>query len=169
MYSPYTIARSQAAYPGILYTSYTIFTLHITACTCRPGLPLHLEPSCAPIFADLLGLIECWSSHVMNCPCPSQSSDCCFISGWALTRCRLSKAGLQGQARVPRHLRSCIFCPGWALGDERHCVFECPRFDGHRLSFPQLFDDAHYVIRTLVWHKHQKAVSALTLAVCTEA
>ncbi len=67
------------------------------ACTCRPELPLRLVPSCAPISAGLLGLIGCWWSHIMNCPCPSQSSDCCFISGWAHIRCRLSKAGLQGQ------------------------------------------------------------------------
>ncbi len=32
---------------------------------------------------------------------------------------------------VPRHLRSCTFCPGQASGDERHCIFECPRLDGH--------------------------------------
>lgn len=70
---------------------------------------------------------------------------------------------------VPRHLRSCTFCPGRALGDERHCIFECPRFDGHRLNFPQLFDGAHDAMRTLVWHKDQKAVSALILAICTEA
>ncbi len=61
------------------------------------------------------------------------------------------------------------FCPGRALGDERHCIFECPRFDGHRLNFPQLFDGAHDAMRTLVWHKDQKAVSALILAICTEA
>ena len=42
---------------------------------------------------------------------------------------------------------------------------ECPRFDGHRLSFAQLFDDAHGAMRTLVWHKDQKAVSALILAI----
>ena len=70
---------------------------------------------------------------------------------------------------VPRHLRSCTFCPHRALGDERHCIFECPRFDGHWLSFAQLFDDAHGAMRTLVWHKDHKAVSALILAICTEA
>ncbi len=68
------------------------------ACTCCPRLPLHLVPSCAPMSAGLLCLIECWWSHIMNCPFPSQTSDCCFISGWALIPCRLSKAGLQGQA-----------------------------------------------------------------------
>ena len=63
-----------------------------------PVLSLRLEPSCAPISAGLLGLIECLWSPIMNCPCPSRSSDCVFISGWALTRCQLSRAGLQGQA-----------------------------------------------------------------------
>ncbi len=62
----------------------------------RGGNPEWLDTS--PISAGLLALIECWWSHIMNCPCPSQSSDCCFISGWALTRYRLSEAGLQGQA-----------------------------------------------------------------------
>ena len=70
---------------------------------------------------------------------------------------------------VPRHLRSCTFCPDRALGDKRHCIFDCLRFDGHRLSFAQLFDDAHGAMRTLVWHKDQKAVSALILAIYTEA
>ncbi len=45
-----------------------------------------------------VGLIECLWSRIMNCPCLSQSSDCCFSSGRALIRCRLSKTGLQGQA-----------------------------------------------------------------------
>ena len=69
---------------------------------------------------------------------------------------------------VPRHLRSCTLCPHRALGDERHCIFKCPRFNGHRLSFAQLFDDANGAMRTLVWHKDQKAVSALILAICIE-
>ncbi len=70
---------------------------------------------------------------------------------------------------VPRRLRSCTFCAHQALGDGRHCIFECLRFDGHRLSFAQLFDDAHGAIRTLSWHKDQKAVYALILAIYTEA
>ncbi len=70
---------------------------------------------------------------------------------------------------VPKHLRSYTFCPGRELGDERHCIFKCLHFDGHRLSFARLFDDAHDAMRTLVWHRDQKAVSALILAICTEA
>ncbi len=42
-------------------------------------------------------------------------------------------------------------------------------FSGHRLSFARLFDDAHGAMQTLLWHKDQKVVSALILAVCTEA
>ncbi len=46
------------------------------------------------------------------------------------------------------------------------CIFDCPRFDGRWLSFARLFDDVHSALRTLVWHKDQKAVSALILAIC---
>ncbi len=57
-------------------------------------------PSCALISAGLLSLVGFWWSHVMNCPCSSQSSGRYFtsiISEWARNCCRLSKAGLQGQ------------------------------------------------------------------------
>ena len=30
--------------------------------------------------------------------------------------------------KVPRHLRRCTFCATSAIGDERHCVFDCPHF-----------------------------------------
>ena len=76
--------------------------------------------------------------------------------------------GLLARPGVPRHSRSCTFCPDRALGDEWHCVSECPRFRGHWLGFAPLFDDAHGVMRTLAWHQGQKAVSALILAICTE-
>ncbi len=32
--------------------------------------------------------------------------------------------------QVPRHLRRCTFCATNAIGDERHCVFDCPHFQG---------------------------------------
>ncbi len=32
--------------------------------------------------------------------------------------------------QVPRHLRRCTFWAGTAIGDERHCVFDCPHFQG---------------------------------------
>ena len=70
---------------------------------------------------------------------------------------------------IPRNLRRCTFCTTAALGDERHCVFESPHFWGVRQSCARLFDDAHGAMRTLMWHKDQKAVSALILAICAEA
>ena len=32
--------------------------------------------------------------------------------------------------KVPRHLRRCTFCATNAIGNERHCVFDCPHFPG---------------------------------------
>ncbi len=34
--------------------------------------------------------------------------------------------------KVPRHLRRCTFCATTAIGDERHCLFDCPHFQGLR-------------------------------------
>ncbi len=70
---------------------------------------------------------------------------------------------------VPRRLSSCAFCPSGAYGAERHCAFDCPHFTGLRLSFAQLFDDAHGAMRISVWHQDEKAVSALMLAICIVA
>ncbi len=50
-------------YPGPARPGPEPLCLFGRACTCRPVLPLHLVPSCAPISAGLLGLIGCWSSH----------------------------------------------------------------------------------------------------------
>ncbi len=53
---------------------------------------------------------------------------------------------------VPGHLRSCTFCPDQALGDEWHCIFDCPHFGGlggHWLSFARLCDDAHGAMQAL--------------------
>ncbi len=36
--------------------------------------------------------------------------------------------------KVPRHLRRCTFCATTAIDDERHCVFDCPHFQGLRLQ-----------------------------------
>ena len=104
----------------------------------------------------------------MNCPCPSQSSGRYFISGWARTRCQLSKAGLRGQVCQDIYVAA-HFAPigPWVM---RGTAFSSARVSmSTGLSFAQLLDDAHGAMRTLVWHKDQKAVSALILAICTEA
>ena len=50
------------------------------------------------------------------------------------------------------------------LGDERHCLFDCPHFDDLRSEHAQLFDEARGAMRSLNWHKIQKSVCAMILA-----
>ena len=56
-----------------------------------------------------------------------------------------------------------------ALGDERHYVFDCPRFAGLRLTHAELFQDASGAMKSLVWHKDQEDVCALLLAIVAQA
>ncbi len=72
--------------------------------------------------------------------------------------------------KVPRHLRRCT-CATAAIGDERHCVFDCPHFhfQGLRQQHAEIFRDSHDAMRSVMWHKDQKSVCALVLAVVNEA
>ncbi len=56
-----------------------------------------------------------------------------------------------------------------AIGDERHCVFDCPHFQGLRLQHAEIFRDSHEAMRSVMWHKDQKSVCALVLAIVNEA
>ncbi len=67
--------------------------------------------------------------------------------------------------QVPRHLRRCTFCATDAIGDERHCVFDCPHFQGLRQQRAQIFQDSHGAMRSLMWDKDQMSVCALGLAI----
>ncbi len=67
--------------------------------------------------------------------------------------------------KVPRHLRRCTFCATTAIGDERHCVFDCPHFQGLRQQHAEIFRDSHDAMRSVMWHKDQKSVCALVLAI----
>ena len=49
-------------------------------------------------------------------------------------------------------------------GDERHCIFDCPRFCELRQEHADLFGDAR-AMRSLMWHKDPKSVCALILAI----
>ncbi len=67
--------------------------------------------------------------------------------------------------QVPRlvgHLRRCIFCADYAIdddsdnSDERHCVFDCPDFQGlmrHAGIFQDI--DSNDAMRSLMWHTDQ--------------
>ncbi len=71
--------------------------------------------------------------------------------------------------QVPRHLHRDTFCATGAVGDERHCVFNCPHFQGLRLQHTEILQDSIYTMRCLMWHKDQKSVCALVLAIVNEA
>ncbi len=71
--------------------------------------------------------------------------------------------------KVPRHLRRCTFCATNAIGDERHCVFDCPHFQGLRQQHAEVFRDSHDAMRSVMWHKDQKSICALVLAIVNEA
>ena len=77
--------------------------------------------------------------------------------------------GRLGKSSVPRHLRRCTFCTTRAVGDERHRIFDCPCFRDLRREHARLFGDAHSAMRALMWHKDQKSVCALILAIVSEA
>ncbi len=71
--------------------------------------------------------------------------------------------------KVPRHLRRCTFCATNAIGDERHCLFDCPHFQGLRQQHAEIFRDSHDAMRSVMWHKDQQSVCALVLAIVNEA
>ena len=47
--------------------------------------------------------------------------------------------GRLGRSSVPRHLRRCTLCTARAVGDERHCVFDCPCFGDLRQEMRSSF------------------------------
>ncbi len=99
---------------------------------------------------------------------PQQSSGGFSIFGWVPIPCWLSKGRIE-MPQVPRHLWRCTVCATTAIGDERHCVFDCPHFQGLRQQHAQILQDSHDAMRSLMWHKDQKSVCALVLAIVNEA
>ncbi len=81
----------------------------------------------------------------------------------------LGEQGRIEMPQVPRYLRRCTFCATNAIGDERHCVFDCPHFQGLRQQHAQVFQNSHDAVRFLMWHSDQKSVCALVLAIVNEA
>ena len=65
--------------------------------------------------------------------------------------------------RMARIARGCPLCPGKHVGDERHCVYECPAFDDIRLALQHLYDDSHGAMRLLAWHPRQRDVASCLL------
>ena len=48
-------------------------------------------------------------------------------------------------------------------------MLECPFFDRARKRFAHLLHDAHDSMRSLMWHKHQRGVADLIIAILDEA
>ena len=70
---------------------------------------------------------------------------------------------------IPRQLRRCTLCDTHAVGDERHYVFDCPRFAHIRRQFRSLFQDADGAMQSFVWHRNQKAVCHCLAAILSLA
>ncbi len=77
-----------------------------------------------------------------------------------LIPCRLSRAGLRC-LRCHGICAGAPFCATTAIGDERHCVFDCPHFQGLRQQHAGIFRDSHDAMRSVMWHKDQKFVYSL--------
>ncbi len=48
-------------------------------------------------------------------------------------------------------------------------VLDCPHFQGLRQQHAETFRDSHDAMRSVMWHKDQKSVRALVLAIVNEA
>ncbi len=49
---------------------------------------------------------------------------------------------------------------------ERHCVFDCPQ--GLWQRHARIFQNSHDAMRSLMWHREQKSICALVLAIVSE-
>ena len=65
---------------------------------------------------------------------------------------------------IPRHLRRSTIYNTQAVGDELHCVFDCPHFSDIRAQIPALLQDAAGCMRMFMWHKGQKSVCHCLIA-----
>ena len=73
--------------------------------------------------------------------------------------------GRFSRPQVPRNLRRCSLCSTRSVGDERHYLFDCPKFDEIRAQFAQLYESSAGAMRSFVWHKDQQAVCDCMTAV----
>ncbi len=67
------------------------------------------------------------------------------------------RVGTHSLPTVPRHLRRCTFCTTGAMGDKRHCVYDCPHFQGLWQQHADILHDFHDAIMEvfLVFHAAQ--------------
>ena len=120
---------------------------------------------------SLLPAVPVLWSPIMTCRFLSKISDLFSISGWGHMPCQLSRVDLAGLLCLGICADAPSAPPGplQRVGDERHCLFYCPHFGDLRSEHAQLFDEAHGAMRSLMWHKNQKSVCAMILAIVNEA
>ena len=138
---------------------------------CHPGLPLPRGQGFAHITNGLAGLVVCNLSPTMSCQWASVSSRLWCSSDLVpySAECRPIEQGRFARPAVPRHLRRCTVCDTQAVGDELHCVFDCPHFSDIRAQFPGLSQDAAGCMRMFMWHKDQKSVCHCLIALLQKA
>ena len=100
---------------------------------------------------------EVWAGlHISPCLAPSKKAKLCTYLRWfsrpyyalpfsikklrSILHFRMGshalpiERGRLDRPAVLRHLRRCTFCTTRAVGDERHCLFDCPHFDDLRFE-----------------------------------
>ena len=65
----------------------------------------------------------------------------------------------------PKPIPGSSLCSTRSVGDERHYLFECPKFDEIRAQFAELYESSAGAMRSFVWHKDQQAVCDCMTAV----
>ena len=134
----------------------------------NPGLPFPRGQSFAHITIGLAGLVVCDLSPTMSCQWASESSGLWCSSDLDPILCPLSRAVLLGQPSRAT-FAGATFCDTQAVGDELHCVFDCPHFSDIRAQFLGLFQDAAWCMRMFMWHKDQKSVCHCLIALLQKA
>ena len=135
---------------------------------CRPGLPLPMGQSFAHITIGLAGPVICDLSPTMSCQWASVNSGLWCSSDMVPMLCSLSRAVVPGQPSRAT-FAGAPFCDIQAVGDELHCVVDCPHFSNIRAHFPGLFQDAAGCMRMFTWHKDQKSVCHCLIALLQKA
>ena len=91
---------------------------------CQNGLTCNCPYMCGILgFVTHKGLVISNLSPTMSCQWTSVSSGLSFGSHTLPI-----EQGRFARPAIPRHLRRCTVCDKQAVGDELHCVFDCPGF-----------------------------------------
>jgi hypothetical protein len=129
------------------------------ACYARFMQPGNIDPRHAPSAGACLAKYECWF-HNEDRPYMLLSTAEQYIK--CLMRLRLGSLPLRCSDHTkPREERVCTLCRCNSIEDEKHIMFECPRYKRirqHRLWSP-LFEGGHTDMTSLMGHQDQFKLS----------